>query len=102
VSGTRIGPASAVPVGGAASSTDPGSGDPAFVVQPTAGSFVSFDAICTHQGCPVEYSGSVFQCPCHGAQFDARTGQVVRGPATQPLAPITIHEGPDGQLYVGK
>ncbi len=102
VAGVRIGPASAVPVGGAASYTDPGSGDPAFVVQPKAGTFVSFDATCTHQGCPVEFAGSVFQCPCHGAEFDSHTGAVVRGPATQPLSPITVREGPDGQLYVGR
>ena len=98
--GTRIGPAADVPVGGAASFTDPGTGDPAFVVQPTAGRFVAFDAICTHQGCTVEYAGSVFQCPCHGAQFDAHTGQVVQGPARLPLPAIHIQKGGDGNLYV--
>ena len=46
--GTAIGKASDVPVGGAASFTDPATGQPAFVVQPTAGNFVAFSAICTH------------------------------------------------------
>lgn len=97
--GTAIGPASAVPVGGAARFTDPASGDAAYVLQPSAGRFVAFDATCTHAGCPVEYSGSIFQCPCHGAEFDAHTGEVLRGPATQPLGAIQIAEGPGGTLY---
>jgi len=100
VRGTKIGPAAAVPVGGAASFTDPATGDPAYVVQPTRGRFVAFDASCTHQGCPVQYAGSEFQCPCHGAAFDAATGAVVQGPARRPLRAITIVAGPDGQLYV--
>src|SRR5262249_37473624 len=65
VAGVRIGPAAAVPVGGAASFTDPRTGDPAYVAQPAPGRFVAFDASCTHQGCPVEFAGSEFQCPCH-------------------------------------
>jgi len=100
VAGTRIGPASDVPVGGAAQFNDPATGDPAYVVQPTAGHFVAFDAICTHQGCTVQYAGSIFACPCHGAEFDSRTGAVVRGPAQRPLAGIPLREGGDGNLYV--
>jgi thiosulfate dehydrogenase [quinone] large subunit len=89
-----------VAVGGAASFTDPASGDPAFVVQPTPGRFLAFDGLCTHQGCPVEYAGAIFQCPCHGAQFDSKTGAVIQGPARLPLAPIRIQKGGDGNLYV--
>jgi Rieske Fe-S protein len=28
------------------------------------------DATCTHQGCPVAFSGPAFQCPCHSSTFD--------------------------------
>ena len=100
--GTKIGPASAVPVGGAASFTDPTTGDPSLVIQPKAGSFLAFDAVCSHAGCIVEYDaqGKLFVCPCHGSQFNGRTGAVETGPAPTGLGHIGITEGPDGQLYV--
>ena len=53
--GTAIGPAKDVPVGGAASFTDPGTGDPSIVIQAKAGKFVAFDAVCPHAGCTVGY-----------------------------------------------
>jgi thiosulfate dehydrogenase (quinone) large subunit len=100
--GTAIGPASAVPVGGSASFQAPSSGDPAVVVQPVAGTFAAFDVVCPHQGCVVAYSvpAKTFICPCHGSQFNGRTGAVLNGPATQGLGRIRVKEGPDGQLYV--
>jgi thiosulfate dehydrogenase [quinone] large subunit len=100
--GTPIGPASAVPVGGAASFQVPRTGDPGVVVQPVAGTFAAFDVVCPHQGCVVAYSTSAakFICPCHGSQFNGKTGAVENGPATSGLGRIRIKEGPDGQLYV--
>ena len=53
--GTSIGKASDVPVGGAASFTDPATSQPAYVVQPSSGEFVAFSAICTHLGCTVGF-----------------------------------------------
>lgn len=99
--GTRLGPASTVPVGGAARFTDPGSGDPALVVQPVAGTFLAFDAVCPHAGCTVAYSTQdrIFVCPCHGSQFNGRTGAVEVGPAQSGLASIPVAEGSDGNLY---
>ncbi len=101
-SGTRIGPASAVPVGGSASFQDPSTGDPSLVVQPTAGTFVAFDAVCPHEGCIVAYASSEqrFVCPCHGSQFNGLTGAVESGPAPRGLGRIRLKEGPNGQLYV--
>jgi thiosulfate dehydrogenase [quinone] large subunit len=100
--GTPIGPASAVPVGGAASFQDPNTGDPGAVVQPEAGTFAAFDLVCPHQGCVVGYSppDKTFICPCHGSQFNGKTGAVESGPANRGLGRIRIKEGPDGQLYV--
>lgn len=99
--GTRLGPASAVPVGGAASFQDPGTGDPALVIQPVQGTFLAFDAVCPHAGCPVQYSSQrrLFICPCHGSEFNGRTGAVEVGPAQSGLSRIAIAEGSDGQLY---
>lgn len=99
--GTPIGAASAVPVGGAARFVDPDTGDPAIVLQPSAGRFVAHSAVCTHAGCTVRYSGGdLLVCPCHGAEFNAQSGAVLRGPARYPLTAIQVAEGPDGRLYV--
>jgi thiosulfate dehydrogenase [quinone] large subunit len=99
--GTAIGPAKDVPVGGAASFTDPRTGDPSIVIQAKAGKFVAFDAVCPHAGCTVGYdqTAAVILCPCHGSQFNAATGAVERGPAVTGLTSITIAEGGNGQLY---
>jgi len=102
VAGTAIGPARDVPIGGAASFQDPTSGDPALVLQPLAGHFVAYDAICPHAGCTVGYSpaAKLLVCPCHGSQFNPDNGHVEVGPATRGLGSIAVSEGPDGQLYV--
>jgi thiosulfate dehydrogenase [quinone] large subunit len=103
-SGAVIGSVSSVPVGGWAAFTDPSSGDPALVIQQTAGDFVAFDAICPHQGCTVAYkqSAKLIACPCHGSEFNAKTGHVIRGPATYGLTPINLIKGANGNLYVPK
>ena len=100
--GTAIGPASGVPVGQAASFTDPASGDPSIVIRPSSATFVAFDAVCPHAGCMVGYDPGqkVIICPCHGSQFNAGTGAVEVGPATAGLKKLGIAEGPNGQLYV--
>ena len=100
--GTAIGPAADVPVGQAASFTDPATGDPSIVIRPSSGRFVAFDAVCPHAGCTVGYdpSAKVIICPCHGSQFNAGTGAVEVGPAATGLRRLGIAEGPNGQLYV--
>jgi thiosulfate dehydrogenase (quinone) large subunit len=100
--GTVIGPARDVPVGQAASFTDPATGDPSIVIRPSSGTFVAFDAVCPHAGCMVGYDPAqqVIICPCHGSQFNAHTGAVEVGPATDGLNKLGIAEGPNGQLYV--
>ena len=100
--GTEIGPASSVPVGGSASFTDPSTGDPSIVIQHTTDQFVAFDAICPHAGCTVAYQSgaNIIACPCHGSEFNPRTGEVVLGPASSGLTPIKIIKGANGNLYV--
>ena len=52
---------------------------------------VAFSAICTHRGCIVEANApKSFDCPCHGSSFDSTTGGVINGPATRPLAPLSV------------
>lgn len=74
---------SSIPVGGAVSASL-GSA-PIVVAQPTAGQVVAFSAVCTHQGCTVAPQGKEYDCPCHGSRFDAATGDVLNGPARDPL-----------------
>jgi thiosulfate dehydrogenase [quinone] large subunit len=99
--GKVIGLASAVPVGGAASFTDPAQQMPAYVLQPKPGTFVAFSAICTHEGCTVNFDKSAeeFVCPCHGSIFNASTGAVIQGPAPTRLPSIPVAES-GGRLYV--
>ncbi|MCD5346946.1 ubiquinol-cytochrome c reductase iron-sulfur subunit [Agromyces sp. S2-1-8] len=77
-----------VPVGG---SIDAKLGsDPVLVAQPSEGEFVAYSAICTHQQCVVAAAGAEFHCPCHGSIYDAATGEVLAGPAPEPLSPIAV------------
>ena len=101
LAGTVIGLASAVPTGQARSFTDPATGAPAWIVHPTAATFVAFNAVCTHAGCSVQYDQGAMQfvCPCHGGVYDARTGQVVAGPPPAPLQSIPVRVT-SGQLRV--
>jgi thiosulfate dehydrogenase [quinone] large subunit len=77
-----------VAVGDARSFTT-ANGEPAWLLHPTASTFTAVSAVCTHQGCPVQWAGNGFQCPCHGATYDA-TGKATGGPARGPLAPIPV------------
>lgn len=86
--GTEIASLSEVPVGGSVGVEI--DGEPALLAQPEAGRVVAFSAICTHQGCVVAAAGDRFECPCHGSAFDAATGDVLQGPALEPLAPIAV------------
>ena len=67
-------------------------GAPAFLFRTKTGVF-AYSAICTHQGCTVEYlkAGKKLVCPCHRASFDPfNGGKVVSGEAKGPLAKINV------------
>lgn len=52
------------------------------------GQFYAFADVCTHDDGPVAEGplvGCVIECPRHGAQFDIRTGAVLRLPAVMPI-----------------
>ena len=52
------------------------------------GQLHAFDDTCTHRACSLatgKLDGTTVTCPCHGSQFDVTTGEVLRGPAQQPV-----------------
>lgn len=53
------------------------------------GKVVAHTAVCTHQGGIIDGAGV---CPLHGSKFDVVTGAVLNGPATVPLAAISVTE----------
>jgi cytochrome b6-f complex iron-sulfur subunit len=93
IDATKVPVGSAVVVSGA---------KPVVVAQPTAGTFVAFSASCTHRGTTVaaEPGSTTLLCPAHGSEFDAATGQVLKGPATAPLASVPVTNA-DGVLTLG-
>ena len=66
------------------------------------GAWIAFDDTCTHEECSLaegELDGAVVVCPCHGSEFDVRTGDVLTPPALDPL-PIYEAREEGGALLV--
>jgi len=51
----------------------------------TSRGVVAFDTRCTHAGAPCVLSDSLLRCPAHGSVFNPESGEVVLGPAVEPL-----------------
>lgn len=93
-SGTEIGKASEVPVGGGKIYED----EKIVATQPSEGEFKAFSAVCTHQGCLVgNVKDNKIGCPCHGSIFSAEDGSVIQGPAKKALANAPV-KNVDGTL----
>ncbi len=50
---------------------------------------------CTHEGCSLSEGAlgggeETVVCPCHGSEFDLRTGEPVDGPAEDPVPWFTV------------
>jgi cytochrome b6-f complex iron-sulfur subunit len=56
---------------------------------------------CTHQGCDMSggVSSSRISCRCHGSQFSAN-GEVLQGPANQPLQHFAVTVDAQGEITV--
>ena len=82
LTGTVLGAASEIPVGGGKIYT----AAKVVVTQPARGQYQAFSAICTHVGCIMSaVTNGTIDCPCHGSQFKITNGAVITGPAPSPL-----------------
>ena len=72
----------------------------AYVVGSASGVY-ALSAVCTHLGCIARYKSDekVIACPCHGSRFDLE-GNVIHGPAPQPLPWLDVSEDAQGNLVV--
>jgi Rieske Fe-S protein len=80
------------PAPGTARAVTGADGGEVLVARLDADTVVAFDRRCPHLGCPVVWSAehARFECPCHHAAFDARTGRVLFGPPRRGLAPVAV------------
>lgn len=79
-----------------------GAGGRQVAVANVDGDLHAFDDLCTHQQCSLaegDLDGTIVECPCHGSQFDVTTGEVISGPATEPVDVFEAREQ-DGELQV--
>jgi cytochrome b6-f complex iron-sulfur subunit len=73
---------------------------PAMLIHHADGSWVAFDAVCTHLGCTVQYQPDKerIHCACHGGVYDPRTGKNVSGPPPRPLKRYEVKATPTGMV----
>jgi Rieske Fe-S protein len=69
-----------------------------FVARSSDG-LIGMNATCTHNGCTVKQESEGLLCPCHGALFDPKNGDRLRGPASYPLERVAVREA-DGTIYI--
>ena len=79
-------------------------GDQLVGIARVKGELLAFSDICTHRQCNLtsggEIDGTTIECECHGSVFDMKTGEVVEGPATEPIATFEVRED-GGEIQVG-
>lgn len=67
------------------------------------GALYAFSDICTHRECNLslggEIDGTTIECECHGSIFEMTDGEVVQGPATEPIATFPVSED-GGELKI--
>jgi 3-phenylpropionate/trans-cinnamate dioxygenase ferredoxin component len=57
------------------------------------GTLHAFGDTCTHLQCSLaegHLEGTVVTCSCHGSRFDVTTGEVLRGPAQEPVPSFAV------------
>jgi len=69
----------------------------------SAGKLYAFSDICTHRRCNLSMGGEIdgdeITCECHGSTFNMGTGEVIEGPATEPIEVYPVSEQ-DQQILI--
>lgn len=75
------------------------------VLANVGGTIFAIGDVCTHAQCSLSegrLEGFEVECPCHGARFDVRTGEVKALPATEPERSYEVKvEGDDIFVQIG-
>jgi 3-phenylpropionate/trans-cinnamate dioxygenase ferredoxin component len=67
------------------------------------GTFFAFGDVCTHAQCSLaegDLDGTTVTCVCHGSEFDVTTGDVLGGPAVEPVQSYEVSTEGD-ELKIG-
>jgi 3-phenylpropionate/trans-cinnamate dioxygenase ferredoxin subunit len=68
------------------------------------GRFHAFGDICTHAQCLLsqgDLEGTTVICACHGSEFDVTSGEVLNGPAVEPVPSFQVQvEGEDLRIGI--
>ncbi|WP_122817683.1 Rieske (2Fe-2S) protein [Nocardioides pantholopis] len=76
-----------IPVGGGRVFPD----ENVVIVQPSAGEFRGWSAMCTHQGCAVsDVEDGDIVCRCHNSTFSIEDGEPTGGPAEKALDEVAL------------
>jgi nitrite reductase/ring-hydroxylating ferredoxin subunit len=77
-------------------------GESPIIVLNVGGEIRAFDAVCTHEGCPLGWNPEqrLIRCPCHGGAYDV-SGKVVEGPPPAPLQRLEAAVG-SGMIFVSR
>jgi nitrite reductase/ring-hydroxylating ferredoxin subunit len=63
------------------------------VLANVAGTYYAISDVCGHRNAPLsrgKLEGYLIECPLHFAQFDVRTGELVNGPVSTPVATYEV------------
>jgi nitrite reductase/ring-hydroxylating ferredoxin subunit len=67
------------------------------------GALYAFGDVCTHAQCSLaegDLDGTTVTCVCHGSEFDVTTGDVLGGPAEEPVQSYEVSTDGD-ELKIG-
>ena len=63
-------------------------GDEQVLLAKVGGELYAIGEECTHEGCSLSdatLDGNELECICHGSTFNVETGEVLQGPAEEPI-----------------